>query len=252
MPDDVLVYAIGDIHGCLGQLDRLLDRVRADADRSSAAGQRWLIFLGDYIDRGPDSAGVVDRLASLSLPGFSTRCLIGNHEQAMLEFLRDPVSGRDWLRFGGVATLASYGIANLHDLDGAASLLSLHDALCRRLPSSHRRFLETLEPMAIVGDYAFVHAGIRPSIPLADQTEHDLCWIRDSFLGFAGPHEKRIVHGHSISPFPEVRNNRIGIDTGAYAGGPLTSVVLCGMTIRFIQVRANELRDMEALTAAGT
>lgn len=243
VPDDVLVYAIGDVHGCLGQLDELLDRVRADADRQPDGMQRSLIFLGDYIDRGPDSAGVIERLVSLSMPGFSLRFLIGNHEQAMLEFLRDPVSGQDWLQFGGVATLASYGVTALHNLDDPVHLALLRDGLCRCLPPSHRVFLESLAPLAIIGDYAFVHAGIRPGLPLADQNQNDLCRIREPFLGFLGPHEKRIVHGHSISPFPEARHNRIGIDTGAYAGGPLTSVVLHGTTIRFMQARADGSRS---------
>ncbi|CAO3403573.1 metallophosphoesterase family protein [Azospirillum palustre] len=238
-----MVYAIGDVHGCLGQLDELLDRVRADAGRQPDGMQRWLIFLGDYIDRGPDSAGVIERLVSLSMPGFSLRFLIGNHEQAMLEFLRDPVSGQDWLQFGGVATLASYGVTALHNLDDPVHLALLRDGLCRRLPPSHRVFLESLAPLTIIGDYAFVHAGIRPGLPLADQNQNDLCRIREPFLDFVGPHEKRIVHGHSISPFPEARYNRIGIDTGAYAGGPLTSVVLHGTMIRFIQARADGSRS---------
>lgn len=235
--DDELVYAIGDVHGSLSLLDDLLDRVAADACAAPGVVRRTLILLGDYIDRGPDSAGVIDRLDRLAMPGFAIRYLLGNHELAMLDFLRDPAAGRGWLRFGGVATLASYGVTDIRDMDDPVALTALRDRLRHNLPARHLAFLENLEPMATVGDYAFVHAGVRPGAPLAEQCLDDLCWIRDPFLSFAGRHDKRIVHGHSISPFPDVRDNRIGVDTGAYAGGPLTALALRGSGIRFLQAR---------------
>lgn len=237
VPDGDEVYAVGDVHGSLTLLDDLLARIGDDAKTAPGVGRRTLIFLGDYIDRGPDSAGVIERLAGLSMPGFTIHHLVGNHELAMLDFLRDPEGGQDWLRFGGIATLASYGVPGLRDTDDPAELTALRDRLRERMPPHHQTFLENLQPMVTVGDYGFVHAGVRPGVSLARQNLDDLCWIRDPFLTFPGRHEKRIVHGHSITPYPEVRDNRIGIDTGAYAGGPLTAIALRGSTIRFIQAR---------------
>ncbi len=235
--DDELVYAVGDIHGCLSLLEDLLGRIETDAANAAGIGRKTLIFLGDYIDRGPDSAGVIERLRCLSIPGFAVHCLIGNHELAMLEFLRDPSEGRNWLQFGGVATLVSYGLTDIRNIDDTAALTALRNRFADHLPPEHLTFLQGLSPMTLIGDYAFVHAGVRPGAPLTAQSLDDLCWIREPFLGFSGRHDKRIVHGHSIAMFPDVRDNRIGVDTGAYAGGPLTAVALRGATVRFLQAR---------------
>lgn len=236
VPDGLRVYAVGDIHGERLLLDRMIDAMRSDAERAGA--ERCVaVFLGDYVDRGPASEAVLERLCDDPLPGFETRFLLGNHEAAMLDFLKDPAGAGEWLRFGGAETLGSYGIRPSVGVADAGRLRSLRDALAARLPHDHRVFLEALEPYCVVGDYAFAHAGIRPGRPLSRQKTDDLLWIREPFLGWTHPHEKVIVHGHTVVESPELLDNRIGIDTGAYATGVLTAVVLSGTDRTIVQVR---------------
>lgn len=237
VPEGMTVYAVGDIHGDRRRLDGLLDRIAEDAADGREDRERVLIFLGDYVDRGPDGRAVVERLSRHRPDGFAIHHLMGNHEWAMLDFLRDPVVAAGWLHYGGVSTLASYGVVGMRAECDEPLRVALRDRLAAALPDHHRAFLESLEPLVVVGDYAFVHAGVRPRVPLDAQRPEDLCWIREPFLDFTGRHGKRIVHGHTITPHPDVRPNRIGIDTGAYAGGPLTAVVLEGAGVRFLQVR---------------
>jgi len=236
-PDGVCVYAIGDIHGCLSALHRLLDAIRTDfhalADAEGLAAS--IVFLGDYVDRGPDSRGVLDVLSRGDL-GIPCRFLRGNHEQAMLDFLSDPVRQAAWLTFGGVETLASYGVPASVGTSDPKRLRAMRDGLDERLPPRHRAFLADLETMAVLGDYAFVHAGVRPGVGLNRQRIEDLLWIREPFLTSRRRHEKVIVHGHTVTEEPESLPNRIGVDTGAYAAGPLTAVALHGTARRFIQV----------------
>ncbi len=227
IPDGLLLYAIGDIHGRLDLLGRLHQIIRQDAD-GRGARDRVIVYLGDYVDRGPDSAGVIDLLIEPPLPGFRRIALRGNHEAFLLRFLEDPSVGADWLFYGGIETVASYGV------EFSADLASLRQHLLRALPATHRRFLEGLALMHEEGDYAFVHAGVRPGIPLAWQSDEDLVWIRSDFLNSPCIHEKIIVHGHSITRSPEVMPNRIGIDTGAFMTGQLTSLVLEGNSRRFL------------------
>ncbi len=215
------IYAIGDIHGRLDLLMRLQDKIRADAARSRAR-RRVIVYLGDYVDRGPDSQAVVEHLAQNPLEGFETVHLKGNHEDMMLRFLAGEPVARIWFMNGGMETLRSYGVTGLvEDLPAIARA-----ALARGVPEGHRQFLGGLALSHTEGDYLFVHAGIRPGVPLARQGEADLLWIREEFLDSDASHGKVVVHGHTISPRPEVRANRIGIDTGAFMTGRLTALVL--------------------------
>jgi serine/threonine protein phosphatase 1 len=232
VPDGVRAYVVGDVHGRSDLLSRLLPRIAADAAGADAT-RRIAVFLGDYVDRGLDSRGVIETLSGNPLPDFESIHLKGNHEAALIDFLRTPSRGREWLGFGGVATLASYGI----HLGAAPSQERLADAaerLAAAMPDHHRRFLDGLALHAALGDYLCVHAGIRPGVPLDRQQERDLLWIRDEFLDSDADHGRVVVHGHSVSPEPEIRPNRIGIDTGAFATGRLTCLVLEGEARRFL------------------
>lgn len=227
-----LVYAVGDVHGRADLLARLLASIRADA-ASRPEPRRLLIFLGDYVDRGPDSRRVLDLLTATPTDGFERVHLKGNHEDAMLRFLAHPQSGDWWIGpgMGGAATLRSYGV------DPGQPAARAHGDLCRRLPPAHRAFLEGLALCHREGGYLFVHAGIRPGVPLARQTAEDVMWIRDEFLDWPGALPATVVHGHSIHPSPEVRRHRIGIDTGAWHFGTLTCLALAGSSRRFLQAR---------------
>lgn len=236
VPPGTAVYAVGDIHGRADLLADLHRRIEAAFERGSAADRRVIVYLGDYVDRGANSAGVVDMILDQAPPGFEVVTLLGNHERLMIEFLDDIRRGPLWLRNGGDATLASYGI----DAGGAGTfldakpLLALQAALREKLPPRHREFLETLKLAHAEGDYVFVHAGIRPGVPLGDQQEEDVIWIRELFLNSTADHGAVIVHGHTIRPDPEFRPNRIGIDTGAYFTDHLTCLALEGTKRRII------------------
>ncbi|OHT21926.1 metallophosphoesterase family protein [Edaphosphingomonas haloaromaticamans] len=240
--DGGLVYAIGDVHGCYDQLCGLLGRVMEDIAGRGAGRRPILIFCGDYIDRGPQSAEVLDALCWLDRrAGFELHLLKGNHEQALLDFLEMPEDGEGWLEFGGVATLASYGVAPPAADLGPQDFRRARDELLDRMPAGHLRLLQRLELIVSLGDYAFVHAGIRPGVALDRQDEDDLLWIRRDFLDAAGPHEKIIVHGHSWADArPDIGPHRIGIDTGAYQTGVLTALRLEDGGMQAIQFGAEE------------
>jgi serine/threonine protein phosphatase 1 len=239
--DGRLAYAVGDVHGRLDVLQPLAAEIAADMAATAAAERPVLVFLGDYVDRGPASAGVIDLILELSAePDFEVRALKGNHEEAMLTFLDDPAFGATWMGHGGAATLASYGVqppASRTDPDVWADT---RDAFAKALPATHLHFLLGLELTTVVGDYAFVHAGVRPGVPLDRQSERDLLWIRYEFLEAPGPFGKVIVHGHTPMEEPQVTPYRLGIDTGAYATGVLTAVRLQGDHQRIIQARARK------------
>jgi serine/threonine protein phosphatase 1 len=224
IPAGQRVYAIGDVHGRLDLLDALLAMIdRDDANRGPAT--TTLILLGDLVDRGPDSAGVVERARRLAEGDRQVRLLKGNHEEIFLDALAgDDKALRLFCRVGGRETSLSYGIdpAEYESLDHEA----LQQRLAERVPEDHRTFLDTLEDMVIIGDYAFVHAGVRPDTPLDQQRASDLRWIRGSFLEHRGTLEKMIVHGHTIEDEVQYRGHRIGIDTGAYETGRLTALAL--------------------------
>jgi serine/threonine protein phosphatase 1 len=236
--DGQLVYAIGDIHGCYDLLRALLAKIAEDAASRTDGTAPILIFCGDYVDRGPDAARVLDALCWLKRHApHEVRFLKGNHEAVMLDYIRDPGQTRDWMRFGGMDTLLSYGVEPPSADDDVVEHLRARDDLLERLPVAHMTFLERLDLMLTVGDYVFVHAGIAPGMPLADQAEADLLWIRDGFLDSRQRHEKIVVHGHTwTSSSPERLINRIGVDTGAYETGVLTSVKLEDGAATFLSV----------------
>ncbi|GGI75348.1 metallophosphoesterase [Polymorphobacter multimanifer] len=230
VPDDLRVYAIGDIHGRVDLLEDMLAMITAD--HAAEPVRTEVVFLGDYIDRGPASAAIIERLAS-PLPDFASwRFLAGNHEDAMSSVLAGNFElMSEWIGYGGLETLESYGISRR---EMAAGGIILDNALSR-IPPHHRAFLAALEHHAVIGDYVFVHAGIRPGVVLARQDRRDLLSIRQPFLDDDRDHGFVVVHGHSISDTVETRHNRIGIDTGAYRSGRLTALVLEGASRRLLQ-----------------
>ena len=239
VPPGTRVYAVGDSHGCaqlLGALHVAIleDSAAADA-RAAPAERRVAVYLGDYIDRGPDSRGLLEMLIAEPLPGFEAIHLMGNHDLFMRQFLDGEDVTAIWMMNGGAATLRSYGVdpGALHRIGGGAGRVRAE--LEARLPAAHRGFLSRLRLSHVEGGYFFAHAGVRPGVPLEDQDAHDLVWIREPFLSSKADHGKVVVHGHTPVSAPELRANRIGIDTGACYGGRLTALVLEGDERRFLQ-----------------
>jgi len=227
VPQGRRVYAVGDIHGRLDLLDRLLGTIDEDDRARGGDARTELIFLGDLVDRGPQSRGVVERLLGLRDGPIPARFLMGNHEEVFLRAARgDARALRFLIRIGGRETIFSYGIteAEYRDLDYDA----LVELLPMRVPADHVDFLAGFETMIEIGDYLFVHAGLRPGIALEDQATSDLYWIREDFLNHRDSFGKMVVHGHSITEDVDLRPNRIGIDTGAFASGRLTALGLEG------------------------
>ncbi|MEQ8405941.1 MAG: metallophosphoesterase family protein [Oceanicaulis sp.] len=230
-PPDHLIYAVGDVHGRADLLDELLSRI--DADRRGEDAE--LIFLGDYVDRGGNSAVVLDMLIEERRKGrFATTFLKGNHEAVMLDFLVDAAAGPAWGRYGGLDTLLSYGVEPPQGGD-RAQWETARRTFASVLPAIHREFLEGLELWAERGCYFFAHAGVNPHRPLADQSEADLIWIRGPFLDSERKLERIIVHGHSPEPEAHADERRIGVDTGAYATGVLTAAKLHAGRVTFVQ-----------------
>ena len=231
-PEGSRIYAVGDIHGRADLLAPLLDRIRDDAE-SAAELRKILIYLGDYIDRGADSFAVVETVIGETPKGFETVHLKGNHEDFLLHFVDDGSLGNSWMINGGKATLLSYGV----DLRGHPFPQDLAEArrdFLSMLPRNHLNFYQGLKTSHLEGDYLFVHAGLMPGVPIDDQDEFDLMWIRGKFLDSGIDFGPMVVHGHSIRPLPEVRGNRIGIDTGAFRTGRLTCLVLENDSQRFL------------------
>lgn len=222
VPAGQRVYAIGDIHGRLDLFEQLLDVIEAD-DAARGPADTRLVLLGDLIDRGPDSCGVVERAMALMQSG-KVRVLAGNHEEMLLGSLADDETLRHFLRHGGKETMFSYGLTP--EDYGKAKLDLLRERLGELVPASHIAFFRAMENQIIYGDYLFVHAGIRPDMPLEKQLLSDLRWIRREFLDHDQPHSHIVIHGHTIAEEPVVRPNRIGIDTGAFASGRLTAIGL--------------------------
>jgi serine/threonine protein phosphatase 1 len=233
-PPGTRVYAIGDIHGRRDLLDDVHRAIAADLGDTAVSLNKVAVYIGDYVDRGDDSRGVIDRLLTAPLTGFRSVHILGNHEDMLLRFLEDPGVAPLWLANGGDATLYSYGIDWREHVQGS-DFESLRVAFRAAIPAPHLKFLRTLSLSHIEGDYLFVHAGIRPGRDVARQDAEDLIWIRDEFLGSDADHGKVVVHGHSISSEPQIFDNRIGIDTGAFATGKLTCLVLEGTARRFLQ-----------------
>ena len=238
--DGLAIYAIGDIHGRLDLLTDLLAQVAADAKRHPADQRRELVFLGDYIDRGTQSRGVIDALLDLAWPEFTPTFLMGNHEEAMLEFLDEQTDGAGWLTYGGLETLLSYGVAIRRLPTDSASAAEMRDALRAAVPARHIDFMRRCALSHVEGDYVFVHAGVRPGRSLEQQNRQDLLWIREEFLRApAALPGKVVVHGHTICDAPQDLGHRIDIDTGAFVSGRLTCLVLRGTARRFLTTDAS-------------
>ncbi len=245
VPSDERVYAIGDIHGRLDLLDALIDAIEQE-DAEAPAAETTVILLGDLIDRGADSAGVIRRAREWQGQR-KVRILCGNHEEMFLRSFKDAEIMRHFLRHGGRQTLLSYGVDR--DALADASIEKAQKLMNRAVPGADRVYISGFEDIIEIGDYVFVHAGVDPEVPLEAQRKSDLRWIREPFLSYAEPLEKVVVHGHTISNLPEDRGNRIGIDTGAYSSGRLTALVLEGSCRRFIEAVE---REEGTITAAST
>ena len=232
-PPGTRIYAVGDIHGRVDLLRRLHAMIADDA-AAAPDRRRLAVYLGDYVDRGEASRQVVELLLDEPLAGFETVCLRGNHEEMMLTFLEDAAAAPMWMFNGGDATLYSYGVGHQEGATPEERHAKLQRALRRAVPERHLAFLRALPLYHVEGDYLFVHAGIVPGRPLAQQTSEDLLWIREEFIHSPADHGKCVVHGHTIVPAPDIRPNRIGIDTGAYFTGVLTCLVLDGHDQRIL------------------
>jgi serine/threonine protein phosphatase 1 len=242
------VYAIGDIHGRLDLLEQTLALVVEDAQRHPKDVARSLVFVGDYIDRGPDSRGVIERLLDDPLPGFATVRLMGNHEDALLRFLDGHSDGLGWLTYGGLETLMSYGVPVRALPADSVAAEELRRAAKAALPAGHEAFLRQCSFHHVEDDYVFVHAGIRPGRVLDRQSPQDLLWIRDEFLRSVAPLPGSvIVHGHTICDDPQDLGHRINIDTGAFGSGRLTTLVLRGSARGFLCTASEGVRASEGL-----
>ncbi|MFZ0426179.1 MAG: metallophosphoesterase family protein [Xanthobacteraceae bacterium] len=225
VPRDIRIYAIGDIHGRVDLLNALFQRIDANV-KANPIKHALHVFLGDYIDRGPNSYEVIDALIARK----SEHAMIflkGNHESYAAQFLEDPAVLPEWTSVGGLNTLLSYGVTP-PSRDNPRPAEDVARAFREALPEDHLQFLQSLALSFTCGDYFFVHAGVQPGIPLNKQREQDLLWIREDFLLHEEDFGKIIVHGHTPSKEPDIRPNRINIDTGAYATGRLTCLVLQG------------------------
>jgi serine/threonine protein phosphatase 1 len=227
VPEGQRIYAIGDVHGRNDLFNALLAQIDAD-DAARDASDTQIILLGDLVDRGPDSAGVIETAMALKARRPNTRFLTGNHEEVFVAACRkrDSKTLRFFIRIGGEATIMSYAISRSEYL--ALDMEQLSARLESLVPAEHLTFLESFEDQIIAGDYAFVHAGIRPGVALADQKTSDLRWIREEFVAQRGDLEKVIIYGHTIYESADERGSRIGIDTGAYESGKLTAIGLEG------------------------
>lgn len=235
------VYAVGDVHGHDDLLGELIARIEAD-NQSRSSADVTIVFLGDLIDRGPQSAAVVERLRLYRPLGVRVEFLTGNHEEVLLRILNGETAlVSDWLRFGGAQCARSYGLnsSSLARMPADQAISALRSAI----PSEHQAFLASFADTFGAGDYLFVHAGIRPGVSIGQQVQSDLRWIRGPFLDHPGRHEQMVVHGHTISTEIEEMPGRIGIDTGAYVHGVLTAIGLEGDQRWYLQ--ASRTRSAE-------
>lgn len=224
VPAGTRVYAVGDVHGCAALFEALVEAIETD-DAARGAATTTIVLLGDLIDRGPDSAGVIASARRLAEKR-PVRLIMGNHEEMFLASLESDDVLRDFLRYGGRETALSYGIDPA--AYQAADIARTGELLRAHVPDSDVAFIEAFEDQVGIGDYLFVHAGVRPDVPLDEQSPADLHWIRGAFLAQDDGYGAVVVHGHTIFAKPEVKAGRIGIDTGAYATGRLTALGLEG------------------------
>ena len=231
IPAGLRIYVVGDVHGRADALKDVMSRI--DADRAARRITRTVqVFLGDYVDRGPASSEVLDRLIERSLTD-EVLLLKGNHEAFLLDFFDNPAMLEVWRQNGGLPTLTSYGLKPSLN-PSSAEQQELAREFARVVPPAHRKLLAELPCSFKCGDYFFVHAGVRPGVALKDQKEEDLLWIREDFLLHERDFEKIIVHGHTPVAEPEIHSNRINLDIGAYATGKLACMVLEAASIGFI------------------
>ena len=235
LPDGVRIYAFGDIHGRADLLKEMFTVIDRDLAHNPI-NHPIEVYHGDYIDRGPDSAQTLDLLIERGRNRMAV-FLKGNHEAYFLEVLHDATKFEDWRQFGGLQTLISYGIQPSLKA-GAAEQVEMLRLLNNALPEEHLQFLCSLQPSFVCGDYFFVHAGVRPGVPLNEQQESDLIWIRNDFLDSDADFGKFVVHGHTPVRQPEKRKNRINIDTGAYASGNLTVLRIEGSSMMLASATA--------------
>lgn len=235
LPENLRIYAVGDIHGRLDLLDSLLGQISEECAQAPEKLKTQLIFLGDYIDRGPHSKEVIDRLLQ-PMPGcLQPIFLLGNHEFVFKSLFSDATHFAGWLQFGGYNTLLSYGVSCPAGRLTLERMTQIQEGLKEKVPASHHEFLSQLQLYSVKGDYLFVHAGVNPQKTFAEQTQDDYLWSRRGFLDVMHAWEKKVIHGHTIYPQVEVTPLRIGIDTGAYASDVLTALVLEGNQWRTLQ-----------------
>ncbi|ALN72050.1 hypothetical protein M673_04935 [Aureimonas sp. AU20] len=234
--EPTLIYAIGDVHGCLDKLQQLEKRIVADGKRTP--GLKLIVMLGDYVDRGPNSAGVLDHLIAPPPEGFRRVCLRGNHDDMLLRFVEGSVDPEWWLEFGGTETLFSYGY-DLQHLAGnrRRALSDIMLRFAQEIPHSHLAFLKRLPVVLSTPRYFFCHAGARPGVPLEAQSDEDLMWVRGPFLEHDGPpFERTVIHGHTPTKLPFLSRYRIGVDTNACRGGKLSVARLASEGVKVLSV----------------
>lgn len=232
VPDGSIIYAVGDVHGCLDPLDQLLDAIGKDL--AGRCLRSHLVLLGDLVDRGPRSAEVVERLRRGPLPTDEVHFIMGNHEEVLLDCHGGMIDQYiPWLKYGGLETLESYGLSRSQILEAATDFGA---AIRAAIPANHIQFIKSFKDQVQLGDYVFVHAGIRPGVPLDGQAQRDLRWIRQGFLDNSKDHGAMIVHGHTIVPEVQFLKNRIAVDTGCYISQRLSAVALERHRTRVIAV----------------
>lgn len=236
-PEGQCIYAIGDVHGRCDLLTQLLDKIDADRVDLPNDTEIILIFLGDYIDRGLQSRQVIELLMGERLQAYTPIFLMGNHEEALLRFRGEASFGNEWARFGGGETLYSYGVQppSAAMAKSSETWQSTWSRFNEVFPSQHLDFFQSMKHYVTIGDYFFVHAGLRPNVPIEDQTVDDMLWIRDEFLSADEAFPYLIVHGHTPTQVPFIDNRRMGLDTGAFSSGVLTAAKFFGTDIAVIK-----------------
>ncbi|WP_262693203.1 metallophosphoesterase family protein [Kordiimonas aquimaris] len=234
VPEGELVYAIGDVHGRFDLLEQLIGMMESDWQSRSDISKCHVVFLGDYVDRGFQSKEVIECLVSIDLDWATVVCLQGNHEAMMFDFIKNPSENEGWLHFGGLATLASYGVRIRENEIGDRDLVRAASEFDDALPESHKSFIKSLPLQHQIGDYLFVHAGLRPEVALTEQDTADMLFIRHEFTESDYDFGVKVVHGHTGVQNPTLKHNRIAVDTTAYATGRLTAAVLVDDKVDFL------------------
>lgn len=251
-PPGCVIWAVGDIHGRADLSGPLIEAIRADLT-ASPASRKVIVFLGDHVDRGPDSKGVLDQIVAVaSDPALEVHCLRGNHEDRMESFMDQPDLGPGWCDYGGREAMMSYGVVPPAMRGDMEAWSEAAKALRAALPASHVKLLRNQEHSVAIGDYFFAHAGARPGVALEAQAPEDLMWIRQGFLDHPAPFEKVVVHGHTPTETVVSDGRRIAVDTGAYATNVLSAVRLEGVTRALLQAKGRGSRISLSATPLGT